>query len=92
MKKMKDEALVAQEAKLRDHPLWRRFAESRRKLAADPFRPLYHFVSPESTMNDPNGLCFWNGQWHLFKQCGLQDWARNVDWQNNWTMKSIYAE
>jgi sucrose-6-phosphate hydrolase SacC (GH32 family) len=41
----------------------RRFAESRRKLAADPYRPLYHFVSPESTLNDPNGLCFWHGQW-----------------------------
>ena len=38
-----------------------RFAESRRTLSADPYRPLYHFVSPESTLNDPNGLCFWQG-------------------------------
>ena len=53
---VKDEALAVQEAKLRDHPLLRRFAESRRKLAADPYRPLYHFVTPESTLNDPNGL------------------------------------
>ncbi len=52
---MKDEALAAQEAKLRDNPFMRRFVESRRKLAADPYRPLYHFVSPESTLNDPNG-------------------------------------
>ena len=58
MKNMNDEALAAQEAKLRDHPLLRRFAESRRKMALDPHRPLYHFVSPESTMNDPNGLCY----------------------------------
>ncbi len=45
-----------------------RFIKSRKKLEADKFRPVYHFVSPESTMNDPNGLCYWNGNWHLFYQ------------------------
>jgi beta-fructofuranosidase len=58
---------TAQEAGLRQHSaLLRRFAESRQRLAADPYRPLYHFVSPESGLNDPNGLCFWRGCWHLF--------------------------
>ena len=57
-----------QEAQLITNPLLVRFAESRRKLAADPHRPLYHYVSPEGTMNDPNGLCFWQGRWHLFYQ------------------------
>jgi hypothetical protein len=42
--------------------------ESRRKLAADPHRPIYHYVNPEGTLNDPNGLCFWQGRWHLFYQ------------------------
>ena len=46
----------------------RRFAESRHRLSADPYRPLYHFVNPENTLNDPNGLCFWQGRWHLFYQ------------------------
>lgn len=59
---------AAQEAALRQHEALRRFAESRRALAADPYRPLYHFVSPEGGLNDPNGLCFWRGQWHLFYQ------------------------
>ena len=46
-----------------------RFAESRRRLAAtDPYRPLYHFSSPESYMNDPNGLCQWDGRYHMFYQ------------------------
>lgn len=46
----------------------RRYATSRRALAADPHRPLYHFVSPEGGLNDPNGLCLWRGRWHLFYQ------------------------
>lgn len=60
--------LSEQESQLKTNPLMLRFAESRKKLAADPYRPLYHFVSPESTLNDPNGLCFWQGRWHLFYQ------------------------
>jgi beta-fructofuranosidase len=60
--------LAAQETDLHANPFLRRFAESRRKLAADPYRPIYHFVSPESGLNDPNGLCSWRGKWHLFYQ------------------------
>jgi beta-fructofuranosidase len=61
-------SLKEQEDQLKTNPLMVRFAESRRRQAADRYRPLYHFVSPESTMNDPNGLSFWNGNWHLFYQ------------------------
>ncbi|MCX6362545.1 MAG: glycoside hydrolase family 32 protein, partial [Armatimonadetes bacterium] len=45
-----------------------RFARSREAFAADRYRPLYHFVSPEGGLNDPNGLCFRHGRWHLFYQ------------------------
>ena len=62
------ETLAEQEKELEQNPLLKRFAESRRKQASDPYRPLYHFVSPESTLNDPNGLCYWQGNWHLFYQ------------------------
>jgi hypothetical protein len=48
--------LAEQEQELKANVLMLRFAESRKKLAADPYRPAYHFVSPESQMNDPNGL------------------------------------
>ena len=60
--------LKEQEEQLKTNPLMLRFAESRKKMADYPYRPIYHFVSPESTLNDPNGLCFWQGRWHMFYQ------------------------
>ena len=40
----------------------------RTMLLADPFRPRYHFVSPEGVCRpfDPNGAIFWKGRYHLF--------------------------
>ena len=55
-------------AQLEANPLLQRFREAREALASDRHRPLYHYVNPESTLNDPNGLCFWGGNWHLFYQ------------------------
>lgn len=60
--------LTEQVTELKNNPLMKRFAASRKKQATDPYRPFYHFVSPESTMNDPNGLSYWQGNWHLFYQ------------------------
>ena len=53
---------------LESDELMLRFETSRRRLSHDPDRPLYHFVNPEGTLNDPNGLCFWQGRHHLFYQ------------------------
>jgi len=60
--------LPEQQEQLKTNPLILRFIESRQKMAADPYRPVYHYVNPENRLNDPNGLCFWKGRWHLFYQ------------------------
>lgn len=60
--------LDEQQAQLAANPLLRRLHAARQSQANDPHRPIYHYVNPESTLNDPNGLCFWQGRWHLFYQ------------------------
>ncbi|MBN1565617.1 MAG: glycoside hydrolase family 32 protein [Anaerolineae bacterium] len=37
-------------------------------LHTDPHRPRYHFLPPSNWMNDPNGLIYWQGRYHLFYQ------------------------
>lgn len=45
--------------------------------ATDPFRPAYHFSPAQGNLADPNGLIFFDGEYHLFHQ---QDgtWAHAV--------------
>jgi beta-fructofuranosidase len=40
----------------------------RQKLATDPHRPRYHFLPASGWLNDPNGLIYWKGHYHLFYQ------------------------
>ena len=40
----------------------------RYELAADPYRPAYHYLAPANWMNDPNGTIYWKGRYHVFYQ------------------------
>ena len=62
------DTLAEQEVQLQTNPLLQRFRATRQAQAGDPVRPIYHFCNPDGRLNDPNGLCFWQGRWHLFYQ------------------------
>ena len=38
------------------------------RTEGEPFRPLYHFTPAKNWMNDPNGMVWHDGEWHLFYQ------------------------
>jgi len=61
------------------------------------YRPTFHYTPRQNWMNDPNGLVFYNGKYHLFYQynpSGMD--ASNIGWGHavstdliNWEEKSI---
>ena len=45
----------------------------------EPFRPQFHFTPERNWMNDPNGMVYHEGEWHLFYQYNPQGntWGRH---------------
>ncbi len=63
-------------------------------LYSERYRPQYHFSPPQNFMNDPNGLVYFRGTYHLYYQynpsglqAGNQSWGHAVSndllhWEN----------
>jgi len=74
---------------LKTDELLQRFAASRQRLSSDPHRPHYHYVNPEGNLNDPNGLCYWQGRYHLFYQAYPPEDTRQ-HWGHAWSEDLVH--
>ena len=59
------------------------------KSVVDTYRPSYHILPPCGWINDPNGFCFYHGEYHLFCQFNpySAEWA-TMHW-GHWTSKDL---
>ena len=44
------------------------FSLAQPTLKSEEYRPHYHFTPPKNWINDPNGMIYLNGEYHLFYQ------------------------
>jgi fructan beta-fructosidase len=80
-KKLTIEAVLPAESKLLDGLKLADEVPSAGKLYAEANRPQFHFTSRRGWLNDPNGMVYHDGEWHLFYQHNPYGWNwGNMHW------------
>lgn len=84
---------------IKDHVCWRdmKYTDTVEINAVEPFRPVYHHSPEWGWMNDPNGMFYKDGVWHLYYQLNPygSQWG-NISWGHstskdlvNWTNEGV---
>ncbi len=77
-----EDAPIAQEKKATPDPLFDHAGFDFHTYTASydqPNRPQFHFTSREGYINDPNGLIYYDGEWHMyFQHKGQKVWGHAV--------------
>lgn len=63
--------------------------ENNAKTIDDKYRLKYHLMPPVGWLNDPNGLCYYKGQYHIFYQYTPEDPTGGRKYWGHYTTKDF---
>ncbi len=66
-------------------------AEAGAQRAKDPYRFGFHLMPPSGWMNDPNGLCWYQGEYHVFYQYSPLDAHRGQIFWGHWSSPDMLS-
>lgn len=66
-------------------------AEASVQRARDPYRFGFHLMPPSGWMNDPNGLCWYQGEYHVFYQYSPLDAHRGQIFWGHWSSPDMLS-
>ncbi len=67
---------------------------TKKSLKDESYRPLYHYSIKENWGNDPNGLVYYEGEYHFFYQCNPYklDWGGDKYWAHSVSKDLLHWE